>query len=98
MSTLPAGTVTFLFTDLEGSTGLLEAQTVAYRCALTRHHVLLRHAIDARGGVIFETVGEGTYAAFANPTQAARAALDAQLALQREPWGELGRIRVRMGL
>jgi class 3 adenylate cyclase len=98
MSTLPAGTVTFLFTDLEGSTRLLEAQPVAYRGALTRHHALLRQAINARGGVIFETVGEGTYAAFANPTQAARAALDAQLALQREPWGELGRIRVRMGL
>src|SRR5215212_184529 len=62
------------------------------------HHLLVQQAVHVHGGVIFETVGEGTYAAFANPTQAARAALDAQLALQREPWGELGRIRVRMGL
>jgi class 3 adenylate cyclase len=98
MSTLPAGTVTFLFSDLEGSTRLREAQPEAYREALTRYHGLLRQAIQAHGGVIFETVGEATYAAFANPTAAARAALAAQIALQHEPWGELGQIRVRMGL
>jgi class 3 adenylate cyclase len=98
MSTLPAGTVTFLFSDLEGSRRLREAQPEAYRGALTRYHGLLRQAIQAHGGVIFETVGEATYAAFANPTAAARAALAAQIALQHEPWGELGQIRVRMGL
>ena len=98
MSTLPAGTVTFLFTDMEGSTQLLEARPDAYRVALARHHVLLQQAVDTHGGVVFETVGEAVYAAFVNPTDAARAALDAQLALQGEPWGELDRIKVRMGL
>src|SRR5215212_9645775 len=78
MTDLPTGTVTLLFTDIEGSTRLLEAQPEAYRAALARHHLLVQQAVHVHGGVIFETVGEGTYAAFANPTQAARAALDAQ--------------------
>ena len=97
---LPAGTVTFLFTDLEGSTALLQAHPDAYRDAVRRHHALLRAAVEAHGGVVFETVGDAVYAAFAAPTDAVAAALAGQLALQREDWGEVGAgpLRARMGL
>jgi predicted ATPase/class 3 adenylate cyclase len=95
---LPTGTVTFLFTDLEGSTVLLEAHPAAYRAAVRRHHDLLRGAVEAHGGVVFETVGDAVYAAFARPSDAAAAALAGQCALQGEPWGETGPLRVRMGV
>jgi class 3 adenylate cyclase len=84
---LPEGTVTFLFTDLEGSTALLEAHPAAYRDAVRRHHDLLREAVEAQGGVVFETVGDAVYAAFARPTAAVAAALAGQRALQQEGWG-----------
>jgi predicted ATPase/class 3 adenylate cyclase/DNA-binding XRE family transcriptional regulator len=98
--TLPVGTVTLLFTDLEGSTRLLEAHPAAYRDAVRRHHALLRAAVEAHGGTVFETVGDAVYAAFASPADAVEAALAGQLALQAEDWGELGAdaIRARMGL
>jgi class 3 adenylate cyclase len=95
---LPGGTVTFLFTDVEGSTGLLEAWPAWYREALSRHHALLRDAVGAHGGTVFETVGDAAYAVFASPAAAAAAALGAQRALQQEPWGRAGELRVRMGL
>src|SRR5262245_56223016 len=95
---LPAGTVTFLFTDLEGSTRLLEAHPAAYREAVRRHHELLRDAVEAQGGVVFETVGDAVYAAFTGPTDAVAAALAGQLALHGEAWGETGPLRARMGV
>src|SRR5262245_46378630 len=95
---LPAGTVTSLLTDLEGSTALLEAHPEGYREAVRRHHDLLRGAVEAHGGVVFETVGDAVYAAFARPTDAVQAALAGQVALQREPWGAAGPLRARMGL
>jgi class 3 adenylate cyclase len=64
---LPAGTVTFLFTDLGGSTRLLQAHPAAYRDAVRRHHALLRGAEEGHGGAVFETVGDAVYAAFARP-------------------------------
>ena len=88
--TLPAGTVTFLFTDLEGSTALLEAHPAAYREAVARHHALLREAVEGHGGVVFETVGDAVYAAFARPGDAVAAALTGQVALRAEPWGGTG--------
>jgi predicted ATPase/class 3 adenylate cyclase len=98
--TLPSGMVTLLFTDLEGSTRLLEAHPAAYRAAVRRHHGLLRGAVEAHGGVVFETVGDAVYAAFARPTDAVAAALAGQLALRAADWGDLGpgAIRARMGL
>jgi class 3 adenylate cyclase len=66
---LPAGTVAFLFTDLEGSTRLLEAHPVPYREAVARHHDLLRGAVEGHGGAVFETVGDAVYAAFARPAR-----------------------------
>jgi predicted ATPase/class 3 adenylate cyclase/DNA-binding CsgD family transcriptional regulator len=97
---LPDGTVTFLFTDLEGSTRLLQAHPDAYRAAVARHHILLQSAIEAHGGAVFETVGDAVYAAFERPTDAVAAALAGQVALREETWGELGpgAVRVRMGL
>ncbi|MDP9249910.1 MAG: hypothetical protein M3O78_00875, partial [Chloroflexota bacterium] len=61
---LPAGVVTFLFTDLEGSTRLLERDPKGMGVAMARHHELLAQAVDDHGGVIFETVGDAVYAAF----------------------------------
>jgi class 3 adenylate cyclase len=92
--------VAFLFTDLEGSTGLLQAHPAAYREAVARHHALLEQAVEGHGGAVFETVGDAVYAAFARPTDAVAAALTGQLALQAEAWGELGpgALRVRMGV
>jgi predicted ATPase/class 3 adenylate cyclase len=95
---LPEGTVTFLFTDLEGSTALLEAHPAAYRDAVARHHALLRAAVEGHGGAVFETVGDAVYAAFAASTAAVAAALAGQVALHGEPWGEPGELRVRMGV
>jgi class 3 adenylate cyclase len=86
-SALPTGTVAFLFTDLEGSTRLLQAHPDAYREAVRRHHDLLRGAVEAAGGVVFETVGDAVYTAFARPTDAVAAALAGQLALQAADWG-----------
>src|SRR5262245_51784435 len=95
---LPAGTVTFLFTDLEGSTRLLEAHPAAYREAVARHHALLRAAVEAHGGAVFETVGDAVYAAFAQATDAVAAALAGLRALLGEDGGEAGRLRARMGM
>ena len=94
---LPSGTVTFLFTDMEGSTKLLHAHPDAYRKAIKRHHDLLLEAVQLAGGVVFETVGDAVYGAFSRPTDAAKAALWGQLALVEEEWGETP-IRVRMGV
>src|SRR5919202_818045 len=97
MADLPSGTVTFLFTDVEGSTKLLNAQPDEYRRAVKRHHDLLAEAVETNRGAVFETVGDAVYAAFQEPAHALTAALQGQLALHGEPWGEAP-IRVRMGL
>jgi predicted ATPase/class 3 adenylate cyclase len=98
LADLPTGTVAFLFTDLEGSTRLLEAHPHAYRDAVARHHALLRAAVEAHRGVVFETVGDAVYAAFAQATDAVAAALAGQVALQWEAWGAVGPLRARMGV
>jgi class 3 adenylate cyclase len=86
---LPSGTVTFLFTDIEGSTALWERHPKGMPDALARHEAILRQAIAARGGVVFKTVGDAVCAAFASAPQALAAALDAQRTLQTEPWHQL---------
>ena len=65
MSTLPSGTVTFLFTDIEGSTALWDAHPEAMRPALARHDEILRGAIEGNGGHVFKTVGDAFCAVFA---------------------------------
>ena len=96
--TLPSGQVTFLFTDIEGSTRLWEEHPEAMRRALARHDVLLRTAIEERGGRVFKTVGDAFCAAFSAAPAALEAAIQAQRRLRDEPWGELEAIRVRMAL
>src|SRR5437870_4686498 len=95
---LPTGTVTFLFTDIEGSTRLWERYPEAMRIALTRHDALLRQAIESHHGYVFKTVGDAFCAAFPTAADGLKAALAAQLALKAVPWGETGPLRVRMAL
>jgi predicted ATPase/class 3 adenylate cyclase len=98
MAELPAGTVTFLFTDLESSTRLWEQHPEAMKGALARHDVILRDAVQGRGGQVVKTTGDGVHAAFGRAEDAVAAAVEAQLALDAESWGETGPLRVRMGL
>ncbi len=99
VSERPTGTVTFLFTDIEGSTKRWEVHPDAMRSALARHNAILRGAIEAYGGYIFKTVGDAYCAAFSSPHNALSAALSTQHALQEETWPEeTGSIAVRMAL
>ena len=97
--TLPQGTVTFLFTDIEGSTTLWERNRDAMRAAVERHIALLAAPISDHGGVHFKTVGDAVQAAFHTAPAAISAAVAAQRALMAEPWTpETGPLRVRMAL
>ena len=79
MPELPSGTVTFLFTDLEGSTRLWERHPAEMVPALERHDALLRDAVEDAGGVVVKTTGDGLHGVFTTT----RAALDAALAAER---------------
>jgi len=98
MASPPTGTVTFLFTDIEGSSRLWEAQPAAMRTALAHHDAHLRRAIESHGGHVFKTVGDAFCAAFAAAPDALSAALDAQKALGAERWPDGVAIHVRMAL
>ena len=98
MAELPSGTVTFLFTDIEGSTARWEGAPEAMRVALARHDALVRAAIVEHHGHVVKTMGDAFHAAFARAHDALAAALDAQRRLAAEPWGEVGPLRVRMAL
>jgi len=94
----PSGTVTFLFTDIEGSTRLWQSAPEAMPVALERHDAILRSAIDGHGGYVFFPGGDGFGAAFARADEAVTAAIEAQMVLAAEPWPEGAPVRVRMGL
>jgi TolB-like protein/class 3 adenylate cyclase/tetratricopeptide (TPR) repeat protein len=94
----PTGTVTFLFTDIEGSTKLWQAQREHMGTAVARHDALVRGCIAAHGGWVFKTGGDAFFAAFALATDAVGAALAAQHALDAERWPAGSAIRVRMAL
>ena len=96
MAILPQGTVTFLFTDIEGSTRLVQELGPRYRDVLERHQELLRDAF--RAGVEVGTEGDSFFVAFASATDAVAAAAGGQLALAAESWPDGHRVRVRMGL
>jgi predicted ATPase/class 3 adenylate cyclase len=99
MSDLPTGTVTFLFTDIEGSTRLWEEHRAAMGVALARHDAIVEDAITGHGGVVFSRMGDGMAAAFASPHEAIAAILAAQLNLAEETWPEdTGPLRVRMAV
>ncbi len=95
---LPSGTVTFLFTDIEGSTRLWEEHPDAMRDALARHDESVREAIEAHGGYVVKTTGDGFHAAFSAADAGVSAAVAAQRALDAEGWPLPEPLRVRMGL
>jgi predicted ATPase/class 3 adenylate cyclase len=98
MADLPSGTVTFLFTDIEGSTKLWEQHPDAMRIALVRHNALLRDAIEDHEGAVFKTVGDGFCSVFAQAVAAVAAACAIQRALSAEPWPIPSPLRVRVAL
>ncbi len=93
----PTGTVTFLFTDVEGSTRSWAADKEAMSASLSVHDARLRSAIESNGGYVFTTAGDSFAAAFPRPTDALRAATDAQRALADAEWPG-PELKVRMGL
>jgi predicted ATPase/class 3 adenylate cyclase/Tfp pilus assembly protein PilF len=94
----PTGTVTFLFTDIEGSTKMWERHPQAMHSALSRHDEILRHAIEERGGYVFKTVGDAFCCVFPTAPDALEAALATQRRLLSSEWEETGPLRVRMAL
>jgi predicted ATPase/class 3 adenylate cyclase len=97
MSLLPSGTVTFLFTDIEGSTKLAQQYPDAMPVLLTRHHEILRQAIQTHNGFIFQNEGDSLAVAFHSPMDALNTASIAQKLLQSEAWSPAP-IKVRMGI
>jgi predicted ATPase/class 3 adenylate cyclase len=95
---LPSGTVTFLFTDIEGSTQWWEQYPEWMARAFTRQESILRGAAVAHGGYVYKMIGDAFQIAFDTAPNAMAAAMDAQHALYDEPWGESGPLRVRMAL
>jgi class 3 adenylate cyclase len=94
----PSGTVTLLFTDVEGGTGLWEADGEAMAEASARHNRLIREQIEAAGGRVFKTVGEAFRAVFADPSAALTSAVAVQRAAGSESWPPGAPIRVRVAL
>jgi len=97
MNNLPSGTVTFLFTDIEGSTQLAQEYPDEWETLRERHDAILQSAMDAHNGHVFRIIGDAFCAAFHTATEGLNAALDAQRKLQTEAWGKTP-IKVRMGL
>ncbi|MBV8530508.1 MAG: adenylate/guanylate cyclase domain-containing protein, partial [Candidatus Eremiobacteraeota bacterium] len=95
---IPTGTITLLFTDIEGSTQYWEQQRASMPEALRRHHELVRTAIEAHGGHVFKTVSDRFCAAFSRAPDALAAAAEAQRALTSEDWSAVGGLAVRMAL
>jgi len=95
---LPTGTLTFLFTDIEGSTEMLARLGDRYVEVLEQHAVLIRQAIAAHEGIEVSTEGDAFFAVFRSAHQAVAAAADAQRALVDAEWSAAGEVRVRMGL
>ncbi|HEX9036839.1 MAG TPA: adenylate/guanylate cyclase domain-containing protein [Ktedonobacterales bacterium] len=98
MAALPTGTITFLFTDIEGSTRLLQRLGPDYAQALREHQALLRAAFTAHGGAEVDTQGDAFFVAFPTAPQAVAAAAQATRALAEHRWPEGATLRVRIGL
>ena len=93
-----AGTTTLLFTDIEGSTKLLQQLGDRYALVLADHHRLLRASFAAHAGIELDSAGDGLYYKFPSARAAVAAAVDAQLALIAHQWPDGAQVRVRMGL
>src|ERR671923_366392 len=98
MAELPTGAVTFLFTDIEGSTRLVKQLRERYTQVLADHQRLLRDAFGAHRGHEVDTQGDSFFVAFASARDAVLAAVEGQLALSSHPWPDGVEIKVRMGL
>src|SRR5947209_4093226 len=98
MGDLPAGTVTFLFTDVEGSTRMHQRLGDAYAPLLDRHLALLHGAVEVHHGTVINTMGDGIFAAFASAPDAIAACLAGQRAIGGQEWPNEAVVRVRMGL
>jgi len=98
LAELPTGTATFLFTDIEGSTRLLQQLGERFPEILARHHALIRSAIQAHGGREVHVHGDAFFAVFPRVMDAVLATLAAQRALAAETWPDGAMVRVRMGL
>jgi predicted ATPase/class 3 adenylate cyclase len=96
--TLPTGTVTFLFTDIEGSTQMLSRAGERYADLASAHAHLLTSAFERNSGQVVDTQGDSFFAAFASATHALQAAVDAQRALAAHDWPDEMELRVRMGV
>src|SRR5512140_3239631 len=97
MPSYPSGTVTFLFTDIEGSTKLAQEYPQEWTALLAVHNDILQRAIKARNGYVYQVVGDSFAAAFHNASDALNAALQAQRSLQEQAWSPVP-VRVRMGI
>jgi alpha-glucoside transport system substrate-binding protein len=98
MATLPAGTVSFLFTDVEGSTRLVKQLGAGYAEVLADHQRILRECFEAHGGREVDTQGDSFFVAFTRAGDAIASAIDGQLALQSHDWPDGADVRVRMGV
>ena len=98
MTELPTGTVTFLFTDIEGSTRLLRHLGEGYVAVVDEHHQILRKAVEDQGGREIDNQGDSFFFAFERANAAVAAAVLAQRTLSEHAWPEGGEVRVRMGL
>lgn len=94
----PSGTVTFVFTDLEGSTRLWQEHPDTMGAALAGHDAMLREAVESNRGQIVKTTGDGMLAVFALARDAIDAAIASQAALGSQPWRDTGPLRVRIGV
>lgn len=98
MRPLPEGTVTFVFTDVEGSTRLLQQLGDRYADVARDHRRIVREALGGAGGTEIDTQGDAFFFSFARARDAARGAVDAQRALRDHAWPERAEVKVRMGL
>ncbi|MDQ2969164.1 MAG: adenylate/guanylate cyclase domain-containing protein [Actinomycetota bacterium] len=98
MPELPTGTVTLLFTDIEGSTQLLKALGDDYERVLSDHRALLRRAFNLCGGQVVDRQGDAFFVVFRRAKDAVTAAVEAQRALNSHPWPEGSTVRVRVGI
>jgi class 3 adenylate cyclase/tetratricopeptide (TPR) repeat protein len=96
--TVPGQVVTFLFTDIEGSTRLWEQYPGRMASVLERHDRLVGDLVATEEGRVFKTVGDAVHAVFASPTAAVRAALAVQAGVTVADWGDIGRLMVRIGV
>jgi class 3 adenylate cyclase len=95
----PSGTLTFLFTDLEGSTHLWEQYPDHMKAAMARHDALMRNSVEDNKGIVVKTTGDGLHAVFDSAIKGIEAALQAQQMVAAESWpADISLLRIRIGL